>query len=346
MKKLGYKEAECVVKAGLTEEQKRKYRLLDNKTNELAEWDLDLLTDELDGLDFDGFDFGFGIDDDEPEEVVEDDYDAEPPVEPKAKLGDIFQLGRHRLMCGDSTKAEDVEKLMEGQKADMVFTDPPYGYSYKSNMRGNSQKFDVIENDDRILDFFPQVKDNCDGFVFSCCSWKNAEQWITVFKKYFELTNVIVWDKGGGGIGDLAHTFSTDYELILVANQGNEIKGKRYGSVWNFTKSEISNMEKDELISLFLEMRKFSDVWQVKKDNAVDYVHPTQKPIALSARAIRSTTEFSDIVLDLFGGSGSTLIASEQLDRSCYMMELGPRYVDVIIDRWEKFTGEKAVKLN
>lgn len=129
LKKLGYKEAECVVKTGLTEEQKRKYRLLDNKTNELAEWDFDLLADELDGLDFDGFDFGFDLDTDagdEPVEVVEDDYDAEPPVEPKAKLGDIYRLGRHRLMCGDSTNRENIEVLLCGETADMIFTDPPY----------------------------------------------------------------------------------------------------------------------------------------------------------------------------------------------------------------------------
>jgi len=124
---------------------------------------------------------------------------------------------------------------------------------------------------------------------------------------------MIIWDKGGGGIGDLKHTFFTDYEVILCSNNNREITGKRIGSVWS-----------------------------ISKDNATDYVHPTQKPIKLSEFAIKNTTNKNEIVLDLFGGSGSTLIACEQLERSCYMMEFDPKYVDVIINRWEQFTGRKA----
>ncbi len=127
LKKLGRTDAECVVKAGLSDEQKRKYRLLDNKTAELSEWDFDLLSDELDGLDFDGFDFGFELLEEDSSEIVEDEaLEVDETVEPKAKLGDIYQLGRHRLMCGDSTNTEDVARLMDGQKADLLLTDPPY----------------------------------------------------------------------------------------------------------------------------------------------------------------------------------------------------------------------------
>ena len=187
-------------------------------------------------------------------------------------------------MCGDSTSITDVEKLMDGIKADMVFTDPPYGYNYQSNMREKTQKFDVIENDDKILDFFPNIQLVCNGFVFICTTWKVLDQWIPLFKKYHELSNMIIWSKGGGGIGDLKHTFSTDYEVILCANNGREITGKRIGSVWT-----------------------------ISKDNANGYVHPTQKPVKLSEFAIRNTTCVGDSVLDLFGGSGSTLIACEQL---------------------------------
>ena len=128
---------------------------------------------------------------------------------------------------------------------------------------------------------------------------------------------MIIWDKCRGGMGDLKHTFSTDYEIILCSNNGKEILGKRIGSVWS-----------------------------IGKDNANDYVHATQKPVELSATAIKNVTNENNIVLDLFGGSGSTLIACEQLNRNCYMMELDPKYVDVIIDRWEQYTGKKAVKLN
>lgn len=318
LKKLGRTECECIVKDGLTEEQKKKYRLLDNKTNELADWDFDLLAEELSGLDLSAFDFDWGLPIEDESEVIEDTApDVDTDNEPVTKLGDVWQLGRHRLVCGDSTSIDTVETLMGGQMADMVFTDPPYGYNYQSNMREKTRRFDVLENDDKILDFFPNVRLVCNGFVFICTTWKVLDKWIPLFKKYYDLTNMIIWDKGGGGIGDLKHTFSTDYEVILCSNNGKEIKGKRIGSVWN-----------------------------IQKDSATEYTHPTQKPVKLSEFAIRNITERGAVVLDLFGGSGSTLIACEQLDRSCYMMELDPRYCDVIIKRWEKFTGEKAVLLH
>lgn len=316
-KKLGMKEVPCVCVDDLTPEQVNALRIVDNKSNE-SDWDFNFLADELLEIDLSAFDFDFGIDlEQEKQEVVEDNFEAEPPEEPKAKMGDVWQLGRHRLMCGDSTSIDDVEKLMGGVKADMVFTDPPYGYNYQSNMREKTQKFDVIENDDKILDFFPNIQIVCNGFVFICTTWKVLDKWIPLFKKYHELTNMIIWDKGGGGIGDLKHTFSTDYEVILCANNGRQITGKRIGSVW-----------------------------AIHKDSANGYVHPTQKPVKLSEFAIRNTTNIGDSCLDLFGGSGSTLIACEQLKRSCYMMEFDPKYVDVIISRWEQFTGEKAVLLN
>lgn len=141
------------------------------------------------------------------------------------------------------------------------------------------------------------------------------------------------------------HTFSTDYEMILVANNGNEIKGKRYGSVWSFQKSDIQKMKKEELLQIVLEQKKYQSVWEEKKDNPNEYLHPTQKPIRLSARAIISSTEPGENVLDIFGGSGSTLLACEQLGRKCYMSELPEHYCDVIIQRWENFTGKKAVKI-
>ena len=321
-KKLGMKTVPCVMVDELTDEQVRALRIIDNKTNE-SPWDMELLAEELPEIDLSGFDFDFGIDlpeeskEDEDKEIVEDEApEVDEDAEPIAKLGDIWQLGRHRLMCGDSTSIDAVEKLMGGQMADMVFTDPPYGYNYQSNMREKSKKFDVLENDDKILDFFPNIRIVCNGFVFICTTWKVLDKWIPLFKKYYDLTNMIIWDKGGGGIGDLKHTFSTDYEVILCSNSGKEIKGKRIGSVWN-----------------------------IPKDSANDYVHPTQKPVKLSEFAIRNTTERGANVLDLFGGSGSTLMACEQLERNCYMMELDPKYCDVIIKRWESFTGEKAVKL-
>lgn len=317
---LGYKELPVIRLDDLTDEQRKAYTLAHNKLTMNSDFDLDILTAELDDItDIDMSDFGFDLDfdTDEPAEVVEDDYDEEPPEEPKAKLGDIYQLGRHRLMCGDSTKADDVDALMNGVKADMVFTDPPYGMKYTSHRPKEEIRFEMLKNDDVILDFFPYIEKYSTGFVFVCTTWKVLDQWLPLFKNYLDLSNMIIWNKGGGGIGDLKTTFSVDYEIILCSSRKNEIKGKRIGSVWT-----------------------------CNRDNAVDYKHPTQKPVGLSYIAISHTTDEKNSVLDLFGGSGSTLIACEQLNRNCFMMEFDPKYVDVIIDRWEKFTGQKAVKLN
>nr|DAO49047.1 MAG TPA: adenine specific DNA methyltransferase [Caudoviricetes sp.] len=312
-KKLGFKSVPCIIADDLTDEQIKAFRLADNKVSEKAEWDLDLLDSEIEEIfDIDMTDFGFELESEELE-VEEDEYQGTVPEDPVTQKGDMWKLGEHILLCGDSTCITDVEKLMYEEKADMCFTDPPYGYEYQSNLRKKSKKFDVIENDDKILDFFPSIQLVCNGFIFICTTWKVLDKWIPLFKKYHDLTNMIIWNKGGGGIGDLKHTFSTDYEVILCANNGKEITGKRIGSVWT-----------------------------IKKDSSSEYVHPTQKPIKLSEFAIRNTTERGDIVLDLFGGSGSTLIACEQMDRRCRMMEYDPAYCDVIVDRWEKFTGNKA----
>lgn len=230
--------------------------------------------------------------------------------------GDLWLLGDHRLLCGDSTNREDVDALMDEAVADMVFTDPPYGYQYQSNKREKTKKFDVLTNDDKILDFMPAMKQHIDGFVFVCTTWKTLDKWLSLFKEHFELTNMIIWDKGGGGIGDLKHTFSTDYEIILCANNGHELTGSRIGSVWS-----------------------------INKDNPNSYIHPTKKPVALIEQAINSTTVHDDTVLDLFGGSGSTMIACDQLGRSCCMMEMEPKYCDVIVKRYIRTTGKTDIRL-
>ena len=315
--RLGLQTVPVVVASELTAEQVRKLRNLDNKLNE-SEWDFDLLKDDILDLDFSDFDIDWGIEDNDVITGIEEDEAPEvdkvnPPI---TQPGDIWQLGEHRLMCGDSTDALNINILMDGKNADMIFTDPPYGYEYQSNWRTKSNKFDILKNDDKILDFMPAIKDVCKGFIFICTTWKVLDKWLPLFKRHYELTNMIIWDKGGGGIGDLKHTFSTDYEIILCSNNGAKITGKRVGSVW-----------------------------KVPKDNANDYVHATQKPVKLSAIAIENTTNKNGIVLDLFCGSGSTLIACEQLNRKCYCMEIDPKYCDVIVKRWETFSGKKAVKL-
>ena len=203
---------------------------------------------------------------------------------------------------------------MAGQKADMVFTDPPYGVEYQSNMRTKSQKFDVLANDDAFLDIAPVLEAHSSGWMFVWTSWKVQTKWIDLLHGFGYPTNIVIWHKPGGGIGDLKKTFSSDYEVALVWHRDAELCGKRIGSVWT-----------------------------ISKDGASTYVHPTQKPVALGEEAIDKTTRSGATVLDLFGGSGSTMIACEKTGRIARLMELDPKYCDVIIKRWQQFTGKKAI---
>jgi DNA modification methylase len=308
----------AVRRAGLTEDQKVGLALADNRSSDLSEWDNEMLRQLSEEHDLTPW-----FEDDEllaevlePEEGNTDPDDVpEAPEEPITKPGDLWILGNHRLLCGDSTDVLAVERLMDGKKADMVFTDPPYGMSYQSNMRTKSAKFAVIENDDRIItDWLPLATAFSTGFCFVWTTWKVLDQWLAVTKDFAPLTNMVVWDKGGGGIGDLKKTYSTDHEIALVFNRGAELTGKRIGSVWD-----------------------------IGKDRAAEYVHPTQKPVALAEQALDTTTRRGHIILDFFGGSGSTLIACERQHRHARLMELDPAYCDVIVKRWENFTGKKAM---
>ena len=312
VKKLKQTEIEVSVPdRKLTKREVKKIGIISNRHS--GEWDMDKLAEGFEDILEE-----LGADDLMSEivtEVEEDDYEEPDELEVTVVLGDVYQLGEHRLVCGDSTKIEDVEKLMDGEKADMVFTDPPYGMDFQSNMRTKSKKFDVLENDDTLLtDWIAPALAFSTGWVLFCTTWKVLGEWLEIGKNIGELSNMIIWDKGGGGIGDLKHTILTDYEIILAYNRGNEITGKRIGSVWS-----------------------------IGKDNPNMYKHPTQKPIGLIAQAVQTFSIGN--ILDLFGGSGSTLIACEQTNRKCYMMELDPHYCQVIIDRWEKLTNMEAKKL-
>lgn len=257
------------------------------------------------------FDFDWGLPEDQTEDVVEDEApEVDEDAEPITKLGDIWQLGRHRLMCGDSTDKETVELLMDGKKADMVFTDPPYNVAFN----GRSGKFDVIENDDLSEeDFNNFIEETCQMIkhldpdcYYVWCNW----EFYGVLQSKLPFKSCIVWAKNVFGLG----------------------RGYRHQHEFCLFNGTIDDKITNE-----------SDLWEIAKDS--NYVHPTQKPVALCARALKNHMDDENVV-DLFGGSGSTLIACEQLDRTCYMMELDPKYCDVIIKRWEKFTGEKAVLLH
>jgi len=320
LKDLGYKEVpeEWVKRASdLTEEETRRFIIADNVGFGEHDWEMlanEWNTEELEDWGLEGFPF---------EEVTEleaeeDDYTEPDNIQVDVVLGDLIEIGEHRLLCGDSTDSDQVAKLMNGKKADMVFTDPPYGVSYQSNMRTKSEKFDVLENDNIfITEWINNLPLFSKGFVFVWTSWKVLKQWIEFCEPIGELSNIIVWDKGGGGIGDLKKTFLTDFEIALVYHRGAEIKGKRLGSVWS-----------------------------VGKDGSSTYLHPTQKPIELAAMAIENITYKNELILDLFLGSGSTMVAAHQLKRKCYGMELDPKYCQVIIDRMSKLDPSLEVKIN
>jgi DNA modification methylase len=322
-RKLGLKSVPAILVTGLDERKRRALVIADNKLAMNATWDEDVLKNELQDL---AGDFGelMGFSEEELEAMLQEatqiedgltDEDAVPELaaDPVTVLGDVWLLGKHRLMCGDSTSIDAVDKLMDGGKADMVFTDPPYGVEYQSNMRTKSEKFDVLANDDQFLDIAPIIEMFSSGWCFVWTSWKVQNKWIDLFSGFGYPTNIVIWHKPGGGIGDLKKTFSSDYEVALVWHRGAELCGKRIGSVWT-----------------------------INKDGASTYVHPTQKPVALSEEALDKTTKQGALVLDLFGGSGSTLIGCEKTNRKARLMELSPNYCDVIVKRWQDFTGKQA----
>jgi DNA modification methylase len=300
-----------------SEEKQREFIIKDNVG--FGEWDWDELANTWDAEELN--EWGLDTPDNwggEELEAEEDDYEVPEELKTDVVLGDLIEIGEHRLLCGDSTDADQVAKLMNGEKADMVFTDPPYGVSYQSNMRTKTEKFDVLENDNVfITEWINNLPLFSKGFVFVWTSWKVLKQWIEFCEPIGELSNIIVWDKGGGGIGDLKKTFLTDFEIALVYHRGAEIKGKRLGSVWS-----------------------------IGKDGSTKYLHPTQKPIELSAMAIENITDLNELVLDLFLGSGSTMVAAHQLNRKCYGMELDPKYCQVIVDRMMKLDSALEVKIN
>ena len=424
----------------LTDEDIRELRIADNQTNAETGFDFSALAEDIDGLDFEGFDFDFGIDteeqDEEPIEIVED----EPPTETetRCKVGDLWQMGEHRLICGDSTDVAVIDRLMDGVKADMVFTDPPYGMKKESEGVLN----DNLNYDD-LLDFnrqwipltFGALKDNGSWYC-----WGIDEPLMDIYSNILKpmakenkitFRNLITWDKGNGqgqlsedfrmypvadekclfvmmgvqgadGILDASETLGVylkymteelqksgltekdlneicgyksiaqhwtlnrdgtqkqprliqkdDYQKIqkFCRGNGNDAFKKEYDEI----KKEYDEIKKeyDEIKKEWYETRAYFDnthdnqnnVWHFdragKDEREHTGGHATPKPIALCSRAIKSSSREGEIVLDVFGGSGSTLIACEQLNRKCYMAELDERYVSVIVNRWLKFTGRK-----
>lgn len=344
-KKLGMATVPCIRLDHLTDEQRRAYALAHNKTAENSEWDFDILPEELESIvDIDMRQFGFDINFDEEQEIVEDEV-PEVPEEPICKVGDLWQLGRHRLICGDSTDKADVARLMNGEKADMVFTDPPYNIASDSrNYAADcSTSMKRLKNSewDKNFNIKPALENlsdfsKKDAVAYICTSQfliQNIWDWADQF---YDFNSYIVWCKPNPmpSLSKRHWTFAT--ELIVYATRGkhkcNFPKRQHFLNFYGYDEDAVKEIE----------FAPEMNYWILQKDTG-EHPHPTMKPVKLCAKPISFNSTNDDIVLDLFGGSGSTLIACEQLNRRCFMAELDPKYCDVIIQRWEKFTGEKAV---
>ena len=335
-KKIGMGSVPCLFIEGLTEAQRKAYILADNRLTELGEWDFNKIDIELGSLESMNFDVsltGFEISDlpsyDLEQHVQEDDYETEDVIS-RSKYGQVYQLGNHRLMCGDSTKIEDVEVLMDGQKASLVFTDPPWNVSYGSNENEHWGKQRTILNDSMTTEEFKSFMEKS----FKCMNWASKDGCMTyVVMSAQEWGNLMLSLKDNGY--HWSSTIIWNKDRLVFSRKDYHTK---YEPIWYGWKDGDSRL-------CPLKDRTQTDVWDFARPLKSEE-HPTMKPVALVAQAIVNSSHENDIVLDLFGGSGSTLVAAEQTNRCCRMMELDPHYVDVIINRWEKLTGLEAVLIN
>ena len=341
---LGLEKVPCIRLDHLTDTQRRDYAIRHNRTAELSEWDFGKLEEEIARLEIEGVDLsGLEFDLDvlngggNTEFSIVEDEPPEPPETPIAKRGDIWQLGQHRLMCGDSTDAEAWEQLMDGEKADMVFTDPPYGVAIGdknatlNSVQPSGRCCENIEGDtmteaelyEMLKSAFINVRENCADdacyFVTSPQGGSLGLMMMMMKDAGLEVRHVLMWEKNSAtfSLGRLDYDYQ--HEPIF----------------YTWTKSHHNFRNGDFRTT----------VWKYDKPRKCD-LHPTMKPVELVANAIMDGTQENMIVLDAFGGSGTTIMAAEQTNRKARLMELDPHYCDVIIKRWEDFTGEQAVKLN
>ena len=340
-KKLGIKELPCVCVDDLTPEQVNALRLVDNKSNE-SDWDFDLLKDELPELDLSAFDFDWGISDDITEEIEEDEApEVDEVSDPVTKRGDIWQLGRHRLMCGDSTDKTTVELLMDGNKADICITSPPYGAGDNAHLR---KKLSVGYSGRDGKTFYNQYKDNKSAWpllmksFFDVAQCFSLSQFVNVmiigdnknpliewlYNNLQFLVDIICWNKHTCPPQIHENVLNNGYEFVFVFDNENGTRKIRFGD-FRGSKSNFIETKKQQ--------NEYADIH--KAVFGTEFV-----------KAILDINGKAQSVYEPFGGTGTTMIVCEQLNRTCYMMELDPKYCDVIIKRWETLTGKKAVLLN
>ena len=337
-RKLGEQQVPVITLGHMTDAQRRAYVIADNQLAMNAGWDAEMLKVEIAELadaDFDLSLLGFddkvlaGLTAEETGGLTDDDAVPESPAIPATVLGDVWVLGNHRLMCGDSTSIDAVERLMSGERADMIFTDPPYGMSYGGGRAAGSTKkgalvkaHGMIINDDLQGDsLISLIRDAIatstacmkeGGALYACFTWRTYAEFEAGLKSCgHKVKTCIVWDKKSIGLGN--SNYRPQHEFIFYC-----------GGQWYGDKSQ-------------------SDVWYMSRGSTGEYVHPTQKPVELIVRALNNSSKSGDVVIDCFGGSGSTLIACEKNGRHSRLMELDPKYCDVIVKRWQDFTGQQAI---
>ncbi len=360
-KELGLQKVPCILADDLNEEQIKAYRIADNKTAELATWDFERLDIEIEELQNSGIDLSeFGFDLQEPE-LEDDSFDVEAALLeaeeeiPDIKEGDLFRLGKHTLMCGDSTSKKDFKILMGGAEANLVITDPPYNVDYtggtglkivNDNMEDSKFRSFLLEAYKRM---FENMALGAPIYVFHADT--EGGNFRQAFKESgLKLAECLVWVKNTFVLG--RQDYHWRHEPILYGWKegaahpwyGNRDKD----TVIEDDRLNLTKANKTELIEVIKELQEklYNNSTIIFHDKPLtNSEHPTMKPVKLIGKLIHNSSQKGDTILDSFGGSGSTLIAAEQSGRICYTMELDPRYCDVIIKRWEEFTGEKAVKV-
>lgn len=356
-KEIGLQEVPCIQRDDLTEEEIRQLRILDNKLNE-SPWDVELLATDLEGLDFNGFDLEFEIPEDvEPITAEEDGWEPDLEPEPEIQPGEIWMLGEHRLMCGDSTNPENIKKLVGGVSGiDLLLTDPPYNVDYtgktKDALKIKNDKMDV----ETFREFLISAFKAADGvmkpgaaFYIWHASGPISYTFMDATREIWPIRQTLIWAKNTMVLGHSDYHYK--HEPCLYGwkdGAGHYFAPTRKETTVvedQIDPDKMSKKQLQEFVKQILDEENTpTTVLHEDKPSRSD-LHPTMKPVKLMARLIRNSSQEGEIILDPFGGSGSTLIACEQMRRRCFTVELDPKYAQTIIDRWEAFTGEKAVRL-
>lgn len=358
-KKIGMKEVPTFLLSGLSEEREREIVIRDNVSN--GEWDNDILRDEWGMCPLE--DWGVSVDwkaEEEPKEAKEDDFSEEDAEQAPAicKKGDIWQLGEHRLMCGDSTENQDVEKLVGGGTVDLWLSDPPYNVAYQGGTKDKLTIANDNMNSDDFLEFLTKAFSLCESVLkkggafyiwFASREHINFEKALN--KVGLQVRQELIWNKNALVLG--RQDYQWKHEPCLY--------GWKEGATHYFIDCRTKTTVQEDSVELDLTKMKKEDMKKLLESILKSPIpttiidenkptrngeHPTMKPLKLIGRLILNSSRERESVLDTFGGSGSTMMACEQLNRKCYMMELDPHYCDVIIARWEKLTGKQAVKIN